>query len=58
MIGFFVQYLIANKIGSTRGGLARRTNNFDNRRFPVKKKLLMHVEEIIDFKIKFVLDLF
>ena len=39
MIVSFIQYLLANEMARTGGGLARCPNNFDNRRFAAAKEI-------------------
>ena len=39
MIVSSTQYSIASKMVRTRGGLARRINNFENRRFAAAKEI-------------------
>ena len=55
MIVPFIQYSIANEMVRTRGGLVRRTNNFDNRRFAAAKEIANARRRKKRFKIKFVL---
>ena len=52
MIVAFIQYLIANEMTRTRGGLARHIHNFlITEGLLQQKKLLMLKEEIIDLKL-------
>ena len=55
MIVSLNQYLIANQMTRNRGGLARRPNNFDNRRFAAAKEIANARKRNNRFKIKFVL---
>ena len=55
MIVSFIQYLLANEMARTGGGLARRLNNFDNRRFAAAKEIANGCRRNNRFKIKFVL---
>ena len=55
MIVSLIQYLIANQRTRTRGGLSRRPNNFDNRRFAAAKEIANARKKNNRFKIKFVL---
>ena len=50
---FFHSILIANKMARTRGGLARRRNNFNNRRFAAAKEIANTRRRNNRFKIKF-----
>ena len=49
------QYLIASKMARTRGGLARRINNFENRRFAAAKLIAYSRRRNNKFKINFFL---
>ena len=51
----FIQYLIANEVAGTRDGLARSSNNFDNRRFAAAKEIANARRRNNRIKTKFVL---
>ena len=55
MIVSFIQYFIASEMARTRDGLARRPNNFDDRRFGAVKEITNARRRNNRFKIKFVL---
>ena len=50
-----MQYLIVNEMATTRGGLARRPNNFDNRRYATAKEIANAHRRNNRFKIKVLL---
>ena len=55
VIHTFNQYLIVKEMARTRGGLARRPNNFDNRRFGAAKEIANARRRNDTFKIKLLL---
>ena len=55
MIVSSTQYSIASKMVRTRGGLARRINNFENRRFAAAKEIANARRKNNRLKIKFLL---